>query len=101
MKKKILVTGGAGFVGSNLCEDWQKMKTMMFTRWIIISLVVTKIMSIMLPIEGNTSDINDLVHFYPDLIFHLGEYSRLNKSFDDIEKYGDIIRMEFFCFRIC
>jgi UDP-glucose 4-epimerase len=37
-------------------------------------------------IKGNTKDIEKLVTFTPDMLYHLGEYSRVEQSFDDIEK---------------
>ncbi|MDP3466329.1 MAG: NAD-dependent epimerase/dehydratase family protein, partial [Sulfuricurvum sp.] len=37
-------------------------------------------------IEGNTADIATLITFTPDIVYHLGEYSRVEQSFDDIEK---------------
>ena len=36
-------------------------------------------------IEGSSSEINYKIKFIPDLIFHLGEYSRVEQSFEDIE----------------
>ena len=37
-------------------------------------------------IEGDTANIAKLLNFNPDTIYHLGEYSRVEQSFDDIEK---------------
>jgi UDP-glucose 4-epimerase len=37
-------------------------------------------------IKGDTKNISTLVNFIPDMIYHLGEYSRVEQSFDDIEK---------------
>jgi len=37
-------------------------------------------------IEGSTSDIDTLITFSPDMVYHLGEYSRVEQSFDDMEK---------------
>jgi UDP-glucose 4-epimerase len=37
-------------------------------------------------IEGATADIATLIDFTPDTIYHLGEYSRVEQSFEDIEK---------------
>lgn len=87
MKKKVLVTGGAGFVGSNLCER-------------LVSLGQFEVYSLdnyftgsksnhvqgVNYIEGNTAEIENLIDFSPDLIYHLGEYSRVEQSFDDIDK---------------
>lgn len=86
MKKKILVTGGAGFIGSHLCERLSQNKS-----YEIYSLdnYFTGSKNNHVPnvtyIEGNTSDIASLVTFYPDMVYHIGEYSRVEQSFDDIE----------------
>ena len=37
-------------------------------------------------IKGDTKDISELVDFNPDMVYHLGEYSRVEQSFDDITK---------------
>jgi len=37
-------------------------------------------------IEGSTSDIEKLITFSPDIVYHLGEYSRVEQSFDDMQK---------------
>ena len=37
-------------------------------------------------IEGSTEHIFELISFSPDIIFHLGEYSRVEQSFEDIDK---------------
>jgi len=83
---KILITGGAGFIGSNLCEELVKNNT-----YEVYSLdnyfTGSKKNHIdgVHYINGNTSEIQDLVDFSPDYIYHLGEYSRVEQSFDDIE----------------
>lgn len=87
MKKKILVTGGAGFVGSHLCERLSQNP-----EYEVYSLdnYFTGSKENHVPnvtyIEGNTADIAKLVNFNPDMVYHLGEYSRVEQSFDDIEK---------------
>jgi len=84
--KKILVTGGAGFIGSNLCKALVLIKN-------------TKVVSLdnyftgkvenhtdgVHYIKGETTLIDDLINFKPDIVFHLGEYSRVEQSFEDIE----------------
>jgi len=87
MKKKILVTGGAGFVGSHLCERLAQNEN-----YDVYSLdnYFTGSKDNHVPnvtyIEGSTADIATLVTFDPDMLYHLGEYSRVEQSFDDIEK---------------
>ena len=84
--KRILITGGAGFIGSHLCEVLVK-----DVNNIVVSLdnysTGSKENHIhgVEYIEGNTKDIELLINFYPDVIYHLGEYSRVEQSFEDIE----------------
>lgn len=90
MSKTILVTGGAGFVGSHLCErlarDGHKVISLdnyfAGSRENHVAGVEYR--------EGHTKDIESLVPESPDLVFHLGEYSRVEKSFEDIETVWDL-----------
>ena len=99
--KKVVVTGGAGFVGSHLCE-----------RLLAKGYEVTSLDNYFTGsknnhidgvnyIEGSTKDIEKLIDFTPDYIYHLGEYSRVEQSFEDIEivyefnKIGTFAVLEF------
>lgn len=87
MKKKILVTGGAGFVGSNLCERLAKVDTNeVYSLDNYFTGSHSNHVENVIYIEGLTSDIDKLINFKPDIIYHLGEYSRVEQSFDDIEQ---------------
>lgn len=85
-KKKILVTGGAGFIGSHLCERLSH-----DDRYDVFSLdnYFTGSEENHVPnvsyIRGSTADIDTLINFKPEIVYHLGEYSRVEQSFDDIE----------------
>lgn len=88
--KTALVTGGAGFVGSHLCER------LLRDGYRVISLdnYFTGTEANHAPgIEyrrGHTKDIATLVPDVPDIIFHLGEYARVEKSFDDLALVWDL-----------
>ena len=82
---KVLVTGGAGFVGSHLCE-----------RLVNEGHDVTSIDNYFTGSEDNhvqgvlyrdldTRDVCELPTNF-DIVYHLGEYSRVEQSFDDFEK---------------
>jgi len=81
------VTGGAGFIGSHLCEELVKDESN-----VVFSLDNYSTGTLDNHVEGvnylcgETADIDKHVHFKPDYIFHLGEYSRVEQSFEDIEK---------------
>ncbi len=82
-QKTVLVTGGAGFVGSHLCKRLQADGHM------VISLDNYFIGSRDNHVEGveyregHTKDIEKHVPETPDLIYHLGEYSRVEKSLEE------------------
>jgi len=90
MKKLILVTGGAGFVGSHLVrrlvEDGHRVISLdnyfAGSRENHVSGAEYR--------EGHTKDIEALVPEAPDLVYHLGEYSRVEKSFEDVETVWDL-----------
>lgn len=85
-KKKVLVTGGAGFVGSNLCQ-----RLVSSGQYEVHSLdnyftgSESNHVCGVNYIRGDVADVAKLVDFSPDYIYHLGEYSRVEQSFDDIE----------------
>ena len=92
MKNIIIVTGGAGFVGSNLIELFLKK-----TKLRIISLdnyssgkksnhIQSKRVKY---IKGSTFDINNILSKYKNKIvsiFHFGEFSRIFQSFGKFEE---------------
>jgi UDP-glucose 4-epimerase len=90
MNKTILVTGGAGFIGSHLCEQLSKDAS---NRVVSLDNYSTgsenNHVSNVEYIKGNTKEIHSLITFSPDIVFHLGEYSRVEQSFDELEKVWD------------
>lgn len=86
-EKKVLVTGGAGFVGSHLCERLVAMggyEVYSLDNYFTGS--EANHVAGVIYIRGETKDIAKLVNFSPYMVYHLGEYSRVEQSFDDIEK---------------
>lgn len=87
MKKRILVTGGAGFVGSNLCERLaQDKNNEVYSLDNYFTGSKENHVRNVTYIEGSSANIDNLIKFTPDIIYHLGEYSRVEQSFEDIEK---------------
>jgi UDP-glucose 4-epimerase len=88
--KLVLVTGGAGFIGSHLCERLVALGHRVIsldnyftgTRENHVEGVEYR--------EGHTKDIETLVPETPDLVFHLGEYSRVEISFDEPHLVWDL-----------
>jgi UDP-glucose 4-epimerase len=84
---KILVTGGAGFIGSNLCERLVKEHEVVSIDNYSTGSISNHVPNVIY-YNMNTKDISTL-DFNPDLIFHLGEYSRVEQSFTDISTVMD------------
>ncbi len=107
MSKLILVTGGAGFVGSALCarllaEGHRVISLDNYfagTREAHVAGVDYR--------QGHTKDVAALVPETPDLVYHLGEYSRVEKSLLeptvvwDLNKVGTFGVLEFCRAKAC
>jgi len=93
MKKKkiILITGGAGFIGSYLCERLVKDKV---NKIISLDNYFTGLKDNHIPgveyREGHTKDIARHIPERPDIIYHLGEYSRVAASLNEPELVWDL-----------
>lgn len=87
MREKILVTGGAGFIGSHLCKKLaENPNNEVYSLDNYFTGSEKNHKKNVAYIKGSTVDIDKLIKFKPSKIFHLGEYSRVEQSFDDIEK---------------
>lgn len=86
-KKTILVTGGAGYIGSNLCLELSKdINVKIFSLDNYSSGNIKNHIDGVHYIEGHTKDIFQLINFHIDEIFHFGEYSRVEKSFEHFDR---------------
>jgi len=86
----ILVTGGAGFIGSRLCERLSRAGH----RVISLDNYFAGSRENHVPgveyREGHTKDIEKLIPETPDLVYHLGEYSRVEQSVLEPEVVHDL-----------
>ena len=82
--KKILIIGGAGYIGSHLCNILSK-NNYVFSLDNYSNGYISNHIKNVTYIKGDSINIASLVKFKPDIIFHLGEYSRVEQSFEDIE----------------
>lgn len=80
----ILVTGGAGFIGSHLCERLAHEGHSVTSLDNYFTGSFDNHVDGVSYIEALTQDIDLVIKNRPDLIYHLGEYSRVEQSFDDI-----------------
>ncbi len=83
-KETILVTGGAGLIGSHLIELARAKYRVVSLDNYFIGKKENHIAGVEY-VEGHTKDIEQLLGAEnPKIIFHLGEYSRVEQSFDDL-----------------
>jgi UDP-glucose 4-epimerase len=87
--KNAVVTGGAGFIGSHLCER------LLIEGYNVVSIdnyftgTEKNHIEGVRYIKGNTKDIKYMGIEKPYILYHLGEYSRVEQSFDDIKLVND------------
>lgn len=87
--KTILVTGGAGFIGSHLCERLVKDGHRVISLDNYFTGTVDNHVEGVEYRTGHTKDIAAHVPEMVDLVYHLGEYSRVEQSFDDMSLVWD------------
>lgn len=88
-KKNILVTGGAGFVGSNLCRRLVEEGHTVIALDNYFTGSRDNHTSGVEYREGHTKDVATLVPEAIDLIYHLGEYARVEQSLEEPDVVWD------------
>ena len=92
MKNIIIVTGGAGFVGSNLIEElikFKKYKIISVDNYVSGSIKNQIKNSRVKYLRGDTANISKILKKYKNkitIIFHFGEFSRIFLSFKKIKE---------------
>lgn len=100
-KKLILVTGGAGFIGSHLCARLVREGHRVISLDNYFTGSRENHVKGVDYREGHTKDIERHIPETPDLVYHLGEYSRVEKSLEepalvwDLNKDGTFGVVEF------
>ncbi len=81
--KKVLITGGAGFIGSHLCERLSANNEVKSLDNYILGSSAKHVSGVEY-IEGDCRDINEVCPgFEPHFVFHFGEYSRVEQSLSE------------------
>ncbi len=90
-KKTIVVTGGAGLIGSHLIEELVKdeQNRVISLDNYFIGQESSHIKNATY-ITGHTKDIATLITEKPDIVYHMGEYSRIEQSFADVQTVWEL-----------
>ncbi|MBD3281323.1 NAD-dependent epimerase/dehydratase family protein [Candidatus Uhrbacteria bacterium] len=106
--KLAVVTGGAGFVGSHLCRRLRDSGVRVISLDNYFTGSRDKHIDGVEYREGHTKNIEEIIPEKPDIVFHLGEYSRVEKSLEDspelvwdLNKAGTFAVLEFCRKRNC
>ena len=83
-KTKVVVTGGAGFIGSHLCEKLYQLGNDVVSVDNYFTGSVDNHVEGVTYVNGDAAELIELVDT-AEYVFHLGEYSRVEQSFDDID----------------
>lgn len=86
----VLVTGGAGFIGSHLCKRLLAEEAKVISLDNYFTGTKDNHLAGVEYREGHTKDIAEHITEPIDLIYHLGEYSRVEKSFEEPDVVWDL-----------
>jgi len=90
MPQTIIVTGGAGFIGSHLCETLAKSGHRVISLDNYFTGSRDNHVAGVEYIDSHTKDIAKHIKETPDIIYHLGEYSRVAQSLEEPELVWDL-----------
>lgn len=90
MQNIAVVTGGAGFIGSHLCERLLREGYQVYSLDNYFAGSPENHIPGVIYVEGHTRDIAALISVKPDIVFHLGEYARVERSFEDVVDVWDL-----------
>jgi len=84
--KNIVVTGGAGFIGSRLCLELSQYNNVLSIDNYSSGTIHNHVLKVIY-VKSDAKDISKHVPetFKPDIVFHFGEYSRVENSVDDYQ----------------
>jgi len=91
--KLVVVTGGAGFIGSHLCERLVKDGHTVISLDNYFTGTEENHVEGVEYRKGHTKDIETHIPESPDVIYHLGEYSRVHKSLEEPDVVWDLNTM--------
>jgi UDP-glucose 4-epimerase len=89
-RKQVLVTGGAGFIGSHLCERLVSLNHHVVSVDNYVFGKRNRNIQGVKYITMHTKELPQLVAFKPDIIYHLGEYSRVEASLNEPARVWDL-----------
>ena len=89
---KVVVTGGAGFIGSHLCDKLKNKYEVYSIDNYFMGNKENHVKGVTY-IKANAAEIGKYINFIPKYIYHLGEYSRVEQSFEDIEKVWEFNKL--------